>query len=452
MILSTLATVSLLTPQGPGTGLLLERAVVVQDRTLEPAVLYRVPEGPEAVTPVPLGQFESRFGPDELLPPTPRPIEFGSFSSGTSRIVVNTLGVADPATADADWGYLYFSLGNVGPNSQQLFLDEVAGPGGIGGDIFTYWIPGSEVPDDFVGITEKARDGLNMGLAGIRGMDQNLAAVGLADDVATIAVSVVDTFYFTINANTLGYAPSSWFAGSPRSSATILKVEWAEISSGVWDWTTPAPHLTFDDLDISQADEITALAIDELDHEVLLGTSTGKQMWVAIYEPDWAAAIYRGPYLSQFGGEFAAVELELDPADVFSGFCYTDPGGDTSEVEKLTRLTFGRPQIDLAIMRPCYEMSVSRGIGAQAANDVVKVYLGGLTCVPFSGSTLGVAIYLNRVQYGMLFVRPQNVSEVVEFVIPVPGNLPPDTLWSISAAAGGIGGPVVTHDFDIWAN
>ncbi|MCR9243492.1 MAG: hypothetical protein NXI31_00565 [bacterium] len=429
MLTTTLAALACLAPQDPPTGIFMEQATVVQDPTASnPNELRYVPQGPGPVNPILFGQLLPQFYRNQMLPTVGTNVELSAFSAGGDRIPCNeTTGEADIEFSLVQWGFLKFVVGGITNNSDPQYVGELNGPGGVEADIFTYWHPGSEIPDDYVDVVEKARDGLGMGLNRISGMDHVLAGLVLTDEIADDAEELSQRIYFTISPATLAaYDLTAWFydesgVQQDEHSATILMIE-RDGST----WLPPVVFKRYDELGLDPTDEISALCVDEHSHRILVGTRTARrELWIANFGPDFAYDQgYRGEYLAPGGGSFARGPLKLNTGESVEAACSGDPGDDTTDFEELFHHRTGMPQGIKNTPRQDYEVAVSRAYDQTTRTDLVDIFVGNLRTIPGNANFVTVVYYIDDRPVGVDLVDPQ-VTTILKHSESVPTFLPP---------------------------
>ncbi|MBK8101446.1 MAG: hypothetical protein IPK26_30565 [Planctomycetes bacterium] len=168
------------------------------------------------------------------------------------------------------WGALTFSVraGTQGLRGSRLRTEAQAGV--VGADVFSWVLPGSILPVELTDAVERASDRSELGLTGAA------AEVDALDGLLPLGIDQSDldgfesaqfqnllpvpyTIYFTLSSTAASAAPPSWFQGTPRSGATILCVQ-SSVPGG--PFSAPSVWKRFDELGLTQADDIDALAID----------------------------------------------------------------------------------------------------------------------------------------------------------------------------------------------
>ncbi len=325
-MITILLAASLFLQDPPPSGPLVDRPIIVTgDGVLTDSEFYRIPEGPGDVAPTFFSSAAPRFAFLELFGGVG--VELGSFSSGGASIVSDKDGCAnwDTEAEDLQWGFLTFSVTQDtigGPESP--YGDEKGGStsSNLGADVFTFFLPGSEnagIPPEEVGVVRKSREGAEIGMAEVRGLDQLLNNLTLDSEISDGVDEFATHLYFTVAPGSLQAASSAgWFDGQPASSATILWTTWNGL------WTLPEPFRTHLALDLDEGDVITALAVDALGGKLLFATASAERdekLQVAI-------GGYVGPY--KLGGDSclpvaAALGITGGNNDVIDAICSNDP-------------------------------------------------------------------------------------------------------------------------------
>ncbi|MCA8976938.1 MAG: hypothetical protein KDC98_19600 [Planctomycetes bacterium] len=424
--------------------MLIERAVVVQDPS-QGTALRRVPEGPGPVSPSLLQIDSPRFDPAVMFPNVGG-IRFGSFSGGTSVIVADVEGHAD-ITGATQWGYLYLAVSGANSGSHPQFQSAAAGPGGIAADTFNYVFTGSSLAGDYVGILEKARDGVDMGLTDISGLDQNLAALGLAPALAGAAEALNSDFYFTVAPGSLPQV-YQWFSRGNPSSATIFKIQWSETTQ---QWSPPVEFLTYEELGLDETIEITGLAIEPAEGEVLLATSTeGMKLWFVRYEVGWIMPpLIVGPYRTGNGDDVADVLLQLGPGNHITALCASDPNTEVTALATLQAQTLAIPIEDSRTDRPCFDLAASRSRNRRTDADQVSIFVSAVSCV--AGNPNYFVVTIDGIATSAIFGRISSQPPVQRFDVEIPPTMPAGPFRINCTVCDRSGQPLAsTHDFEMW--
>lgn len=217
----------------------------------------------------------------------PPGIDVDDISTGRDDLPFNPNGwLAVPPTS---WGVLSFSMkaGAIGvpaigtqPASR---IAQQAAQGDVGAALFSWILPGSNVPAPLVGpgVVERSHSRAELGLPQVApsveidgldvqvllGLDQNGLATlepGFASLIAT-----PESIYFTVSHATRDLVPASWwlFSGQPTlsSGATIFR---ARKLLGVW--SQPAVFQPYTLLGLQRDEDIDGLAYDALRDKLLI--------------------------------------------------------------------------------------------------------------------------------------------------------------------------------------
>ena len=204
-----------------------------------------------------------------------------------------------------------------------------------GGDLFSYVLDGSDIAVDWVDVSQRAIDRSELGLVA----GDQIDAVDVHLSLYELDVLFLDTLnsrvenwrrpnlYFSLSPETVGNAPATWWASSPPSAATILIASWLGPRLG---WSCPSVFLSYDDMGLRQDDDITALAVDEHDEQILFGLRLrpGRPDPLMFYS--WSTAFTGGavPYVYPGPADVAgpvSIAMGVGPCDDVTGTCDLDP-------------------------------------------------------------------------------------------------------------------------------
>ncbi len=209
----------------------------------------------------------------------PAGLDVDDLSTGRDDVLFDTNGVM--AVPPSSWGVLSFSLhsGAVGmPGSR---IAQQAAEGDIGATLFSWVLPGSAVPPQLIGSTERSHSRQELGLAGagvieVDGLDvpmllgldqQGLSQLEPGFDALILAPQAI---YFTVSHATRHLVPASWwlFAGNPTlsSGASILRVL---KSSQFGPWSAPHVFVPYGVLGLTRDEDIDGLAYDAVREKLL---------------------------------------------------------------------------------------------------------------------------------------------------------------------------------------
>lgn len=273
---------------------------------------------------------------------SPRP-DLDACSIGLDWIISNAAGeVFPPAPA---WAALTFSVTRatvgepptVGRTWGRIWDETRPGVAdGAAADLFSYVLPGSALPAEWVDVTQRAQDSLELNafapaVPGNLDAHDIFIALYQLDGPVLGLLPPQPRFYFSVTPATVALVPPAWWMTTTPSAATILVTQWNALTA---TWSVPIPFLTFAQLGLTAADDIDALAVDETRRFLLFSTATG--LPDPLMFANWnsavpAVAIYRMPIT----GEPVARRIGLRPTDDFDAVCSIDPGP--------LQFAFGRP-------------------------------------------------------------------------------------------------------------
>lgn len=202
--------------------------------------------------------------------------EVDDFSLGLDWILADDQTGAIQVSANR-WAAITFSVTNASRGAAgSRIAAETTATGGAGADVFSYVLPGSVLPPEFVGAAhvERVSDSNESGLGRmppeVTGLDHFLPLYQLDPSILATLPPVV-TIYFTLTSQSaMQPQVASWFANTPPSGATIL----ATTQTRTGGWSAPRVFMTFRDLGLVQGDDVDGLAID-LDNQRILFSLRG---------------------------------------------------------------------------------------------------------------------------------------------------------------------------------
>ncbi|MFO1053459.1 MAG: hypothetical protein U1F36_14700 [Planctomycetota bacterium] len=197
--------------------------------------------------------------------------------------------LADPATGRVPaltgrWGGLTFSVtpGTNGRPGTALHDESNGRRNAVGGDLFSFILPGSAMPAALVGTTERVFDSREIDTGAVA---QDIDAVdhfmALFDSEPWIAPTGPLHWYFSLSQATLGNVHPFVWNGTTPSGATIFEMT---LQSNL-SWSCPQIWKTYAELGLAATDDIDALAIDEVNQFVLFstrGTAVDPLMFVSV--------------------------------------------------------------------------------------------------------------------------------------------------------------------------
>jgi len=280
-------------------------------------------------------------------------IDVDAMSLGLDWILADATGNATLPGAN-QWGGLSFSVTpqTVGLPNSQIRYEQATST--AAGDIFTYVLPGSDLPGKWVDNTVRSHDPLETGIGPVPNIDAHDLFLGVLlrevpDAIGTPLVPGI-TFYFSVSAATTALVPAAWLTGfAPDAANTPVAVaaaSGADIFATTWipgtqTWSPPQLAYPRTWLDLTANDDLDAFALD-LTHgadKVLFSTTVPLPVpanfeAVRYVAPQAAAAsfAYRLPtgikVMSRMGLEPVPVPAPLPPlvVDDVSAICALDPG------------------------------------------------------------------------------------------------------------------------------
>ncbi len=188
--------------------------------------------------------------------------------------------LADDATGrvsvpGVNWGGLTFSVTR-GTNGRagSVIRDSTLTPEGAAGDVFSYVLPGSAMPQPLVGRTERVNGGreidLGPGAHDVDALDQFIPIEALDPPLQASMLPTPD-WYFSFSNASLSNVPATWWGGTTPSGATIFL---AHFSAATGQWTCPRIWKSYAQLGLTAADDVDALAVDVRNQRVLLSTTS----------------------------------------------------------------------------------------------------------------------------------------------------------------------------------
>lgn len=354
-------------------------------------------------TPRPQFGIMPMFGPPAALPPGFR---LNALSSGYHTIffTYNTSGQPVLSVPMGSWGALVYSISRMSPGTgDPLVAIEAAKPEGAGGDVFSWILPGSDLPPGLAACmpTEQAQraiDSTEMGLSFMPGMRPEVtdfdiflplyetegSLPGLLDDDPWV--------YFALPAAVAADpAIASWFAmrgglpvpppGNIGSGATVLRMQWNS-TAPVPGWSLPEVYVTWNELNLAMTDEIDALAVQENSDRVLLslrGAPLGQQLMVTAKAGPAGGWIPARPYYYEDGSD--AVVMIADKIGAAGGgdvdaVCEPDPTGQSVAAAAFASIVDCRDYLGFPVTLAA---AATVTASASPANTTVAASVSGLT-------------------------------------------------------------------------
>lgn len=213
----------------------------------------------------------------------PPGIDVDDISTGRDEVLVDTSGVLQVPTFR--WSVWSFSLKNGAVGLPGSAIAAEAASGSVGSALFSWVLPGSNLPPQVVGVTERSHSRRDLGLGGVNpevdgidfplalGLDQGLALAGGAVAVEPGFAPLIgfpQAIYFTVSSATAPLVPAAWWGGTPPSGATIFVTLKSSPAGG---WSPPFVFRPYFDLGLAQSEDIDALAYDAANEKLLFSTT-----------------------------------------------------------------------------------------------------------------------------------------------------------------------------------
>ncbi len=251
--------------------------------------------------------------------------DVNAFSIGEDWVVADAAGrVNVPANR---WAGLTLSFtSNTRGRRGSVLEREVNAADGALGDLFSYVVRNSDLPNEMVEVLERANDSAELGLprgADIDALDHFVSQFQQGPILRGLLLDP-PTMFFTVSQATLNRVPQApnndWFGGTPPSAATIFQVRRASVTAG---WTCPRVWKTFADLGLRQADDIDALAVDLRNQKILFSTTSPLRNPILVldYSQESANPV---PYSDQNGVPISD-KIDMVEDDDVDAICAIDP-------------------------------------------------------------------------------------------------------------------------------
>lgn len=310
----------------------------------------------------------------------PRP-DIDAFSTGLDWVLTNGDGVA--LIPPGSWNALSFSVtpSTTGISGTAL-RDEFVRPDGAAGDVFAFVLPGSALPPPLVGIPLRSQDSAEVAIGSPSAPRPDIDAHDIYVDLVwgrnpqfvgfLPAIQQTPRAMFSVSSATIGFVPSAWWGGSTPSGATVFCTEWDGMS-----WSEPRPIVTYDELGLTVAEEVDAVAVDFLRNELLFSTKTpgvAPVRWARGFAKtaDGIGSVIVRNYRLMNGTKLPA---GLDPltVDDVDAVCSLDPGSDT-----LLQQLIGTPEFGILPI-PNTELSVSvfRSLEPTSGQEFLRTHAAG---------------------------------------------------------------------------
>ncbi|MEZ6037955.1 MAG: hypothetical protein R3F29_10770 [Planctomycetota bacterium] len=209
----------------------------------------------------------------------PPGLDIDDFSSGRDDLLLDHDGVLE--VPNDLWSVWSFSMAPTAAGQPGSRIALEASTGNVGSALFTWILPGSNLPAELIGVTERSHsyrdlglntpnpnvDGIDLPL--LLGVDMGLATVGpnLAIEPGWGALlPTTKRIFFTVSHATRNLVPASWWGSTLPSGATILSVRTSSLTAG---WAQPSVFRSYSQLGLGQNEDIDALAVDLARQKVL---------------------------------------------------------------------------------------------------------------------------------------------------------------------------------------
>jgi hypothetical protein len=337
---------------------------------LDPAELYLKPDGFRSSAPATWSPL--RGVPDFRLLPVFRNCGTAPFPDVDAISHGEDWILADDATGrivmpQDRWGGLVFSVTppTVGAAGSAIRA-ESSSAGGAAGDVFGYMLPGSVLPPELVGVTERAHDSseIDLGAADpdLDALDAPLPMWRLQPGIRA-AMLPPPRLLFSFSAATLGRVPAPWWAGTTPSGATIFQVVWSVPNAS---WSCPRVWKTYAELGLRAQEDVDALSVDLRNERILFSTTTrSRDPILFLYcGTDLANPV---PY-SDPAGTPVSTQVGLIGDDDIDAICALDPSvrGNATGLHAFA-FAMGTPVPKLGLFA-----------AAEVASSAFRVYEGGV--------------------------------------------------------------------------
>ncbi|MBX3464031.1 MAG: hypothetical protein KF830_12735 [Planctomycetes bacterium] len=208
----------------------------------------------------------------------PPGLDVDDFSTGRDDVLFDGNGVL--AVPPSSWGVLSFSLRHGATGAPGSRIAQQAVEGDVGATLFAWVLPGSNVPAQLVGRTERSHSRQELGLPAtapevdgidvplLLGLDQ--AGLLQLDPGFLPLIQSPQAIYFTVSHATRHLVPAAWwsFGGQATlaSGATILRVL---KSAPLGPWSPPHAFAPYGVLGLDRDEDIDGLAYDEVRQKLL---------------------------------------------------------------------------------------------------------------------------------------------------------------------------------------
>ena len=256
-------------------------------------------------------------------------LDVDDISSGHDDLLVNAGGQF--AVLPNSWSVLSFSLRQGATGALGSRIAAEAALGSVGAALFSWVVPGSILPPQLVGQTQRSHSRQDLGLAPLAEVDAIDLPLVLGLDQTSLnsletgflpLVGTAQRIYFTVSTATLNAIPVAWWGpGGLPSGATILCVTRAMPTAA---WSVPTVYAHFFQLGLQQNEDIDALAIDAPTQKVLfscVGNTRDQLLFV-----DLSAGLSVTPMpVRQANGSPVSTALGKGGNDDVDAVCVLDP-------------------------------------------------------------------------------------------------------------------------------
>ena len=352
MLITMLAALVAAPQDPPTTGFLMELPISILEEVNGAGLEMTDADG----TTVPLSTYDPTLTISQL--PVPAGMAINSFSRGTGAMYSDwDRGNVYPVIGLDGWSFMVFSVSGSGWDSSTPYAEEPIG-GGLEGDVFSYIIEGSAgyFPIDEVGTLHKVRDGNQLGVGRLAGIDTYFPGYALGEDYVTEFEEEEGAprrpLYFTLVSYSGNYSsiPDLWVGGDAtlKQPSTIFVVT---LDGGVG---SPTVYRTAADIGLDPGDIIDALTVMDPQWDLAPGDTDarGMDVLVGIDTDDWDKKLhvhgtwtddsdpllpvevdYSGPLMDSSGGLFVKTQLGFNnPLQRVRASCGDDPGDDGSPI------------------------------------------------------------------------------------------------------------------------
>ncbi len=304
--------------------------------------------------------------------------------------------LADDATGRAvvpqdRWGSLTFSVtrGTLGRPGTALRTESSSRRDAVGGDLFSYILPGSAMPGSLVGVAERVHDSREIDSGAIaQELDalDHFAHLFTSEPFVQTAMGTNLQWFFSLSNAHLGRVHPFVWNGTTPSGATIFQMTWQPSTS---TWSCPQIWKTYAELGLNATEDLDALAVDLERQRILFSTKSAARdpILFLYYGTDMAVPV---PYANAQGQPVSGDIGLIDDDDV-DAVCAIDPSVRASTAGLSPYAFFmGTPRPKQFLFLPPADLSSSafRETVAGPANSSYRSFVKGW---PATGVGPGVA-------------------------------------------------------------